>query len=304
MQWMNQSGTLKITHKARVKFSVGNYVDTVDCDVAPMSACHLLLGRPWQFDLDATHSGRSNNYLFMHKGIHHVLKPMLESTIKAEVFAPVKVKKKSAAIIPKPRTALLQEGENDMVIHAAIATASSIDAPLITANVNQERDKEEENNMTVGTQIISLKSSCNDQKMASHIFEDGQNMHSPCSEIICKDYKNAAGANLHAKSLAKDNSAFVTNKSSEPVDFKSKPRTALFQGREDDEPMAPQDNISEDLLAKNMNGPSFFKFGVFSSNEKYIKKAKEIFAPSGLSSTIKFKPGKYIFIGSMKVDIT
>jgi hypothetical protein len=45
MQWMNQSGKLKITHKVRVKFSVGNYVDIVDCDVAPLSACHLLLGR-------------------------------------------------------------------------------------------------------------------------------------------------------------------------------------------------------------------------------------------------------------------
>jgi hypothetical protein len=47
MQWMNHSGTLKITHKARVKFLVGTYIDTVDCDVAPLSACHLLLGRPW-----------------------------------------------------------------------------------------------------------------------------------------------------------------------------------------------------------------------------------------------------------------
>jgi len=39
MQWMNQSGTLKITHKARVKFLVGTYIDTVDCDVAPLTAC-------------------------------------------------------------------------------------------------------------------------------------------------------------------------------------------------------------------------------------------------------------------------
>jgi hypothetical protein len=46
IQWMNQSGTLKITHKVRAKFSIENYFDTVDCDVAPMSACHLLLGRP------------------------------------------------------------------------------------------------------------------------------------------------------------------------------------------------------------------------------------------------------------------
>jgi hypothetical protein len=44
MQCMNQSGTLKITYKVRVKFSVGNYMDTIDCDVVAMSACHLLLG--------------------------------------------------------------------------------------------------------------------------------------------------------------------------------------------------------------------------------------------------------------------
>ena len=70
IQWMSQSGTLKITHKARVKFSVGTYIDTVDYDVAPLSACHLLLGRPWQFDLNATHGGRSNNYSFVHKEVN------------------------------------------------------------------------------------------------------------------------------------------------------------------------------------------------------------------------------------------
>jgi hypothetical protein len=124
MQWMNQSGTLKITHKARVKFSVGSYIDTVDCDIAPVSACHLLLGRPWQFDLDATHSGRSNTYSFVHKGVQHVLKPMLESAIKAEIFAPSRVKKRFAEITPKPRTALFQEGESDVINPVSITTAT------------------------------------------------------------------------------------------------------------------------------------------------------------------------------------
>jgi hypothetical protein len=86
MQWMNQSGMLKITHKVRVKFSIGNYIDTVDYDVAPLSACHLLLGQPWQFDLDATHGGCSNTYLFMHKGMSHVLKPMMETAIEVDIF--------------------------------------------------------------------------------------------------------------------------------------------------------------------------------------------------------------------------
>jgi hypothetical protein len=34
VQWMNQSGMLRITHKSRVKFSAGNYMDIIDCDVA------------------------------------------------------------------------------------------------------------------------------------------------------------------------------------------------------------------------------------------------------------------------------
>jgi hypothetical protein len=115
VQWMNQSGTLKITHKTRVKFSVGDYMDTIDCDVAAMSACHLLLGRPWQYYLDATHSGHSNHYSFVHKGVSHVLKPMKESVIMVEVFATVK-RRKPAETIPKSRTTLFKGEENDVAI--------------------------------------------------------------------------------------------------------------------------------------------------------------------------------------------
>jgi hypothetical protein len=116
IQWMNQSGMLKITHKMRVKFSIANYIDTVDYDVALLSACHLLLRRPCQFDLDATHTGRSNRYSFMHKGIQHVLKLMIESAIKAEAFAPVKKKFHAATIKAKPGMALIQGEENDVVV--------------------------------------------------------------------------------------------------------------------------------------------------------------------------------------------
>nr|AAX96623.1 retrotransposon protein, putative, Ty3-gypsy sub-class [Oryza sativa Japonica Group]ABA92971.1 retrotransposon protein, putative, Ty3-gypsy subclass [Oryza sativa Japonica Group] len=40
--------------------------DSVDCDVVPMQACLLLLGRPWEHDNDATHHDRSNKYTFVH----------------------------------------------------------------------------------------------------------------------------------------------------------------------------------------------------------------------------------------------
>jgi hypothetical protein len=34
-------------------FAIGKYSDEVMCDVVPIHASHLLLGRPWQFDWKA-----------------------------------------------------------------------------------------------------------------------------------------------------------------------------------------------------------------------------------------------------------
>jgi hypothetical protein len=68
IQWLNNSGMAKITHIARVHFSIGTYHDYADCDVVPMQACSLLLGRHWEFDTDAIHYGRSNKYTLVHNG--------------------------------------------------------------------------------------------------------------------------------------------------------------------------------------------------------------------------------------------
>jgi len=51
----------------KVKLSIGNYVDDVLCDVVPMEACDVLLGRPWQFDKKTIHDGLTNEITFTHK---------------------------------------------------------------------------------------------------------------------------------------------------------------------------------------------------------------------------------------------
>jgi hypothetical protein len=51
----------------------------------------------------------------VHKSVSHVLKPMKESVIKAEVFATVKMRK-HAETIPKSRKTLFQGEENDVAI--------------------------------------------------------------------------------------------------------------------------------------------------------------------------------------------
>ncbi|WVZ58320.1 hypothetical protein U9M48_008601 [Paspalum notatum var. saurae] len=81
IQWLNDSGKAKVTQTVRVYFSIGSYSDFADCDVVPMQACSLLLGRPWEYDTDALHHGRSNKYTFMHKGKKITLLPLTPSEI-------------------------------------------------------------------------------------------------------------------------------------------------------------------------------------------------------------------------------
>ena len=65
LQWLSNGSIVQVTKQVVVPFSIGKkYVDEVVCDVIPMDACNLLLGRPWQFDREATHDGRKNTYTF------------------------------------------------------------------------------------------------------------------------------------------------------------------------------------------------------------------------------------------------
>ncbi|GJX87945.1 putative nucleotidyltransferase, ribonuclease H, partial [Tanacetum coccineum] len=63
--WIKKVLTLKVTEICKVPLAIGkHYNELVTYDVVDMEACHVLLGRPWQHDMDATHKGKSNMYLF------------------------------------------------------------------------------------------------------------------------------------------------------------------------------------------------------------------------------------------------
>jgi hypothetical protein len=46
VQWLNNSETVKVSSMIHLSFLIGDYHGEVDCDIVPMQACHLLLGRP------------------------------------------------------------------------------------------------------------------------------------------------------------------------------------------------------------------------------------------------------------------
>ncbi|XP_027155838.1 uncharacterized protein LOC113756414 [Coffea eugenioides] len=75
-QWLNESGDIKVTKQVVVPFQIGKYVDEVLCDVVPMQASHILLGRPWQYDKKTTHDGFTNKYCFLHHNKKMTLVPL------------------------------------------------------------------------------------------------------------------------------------------------------------------------------------------------------------------------------------
>ena len=42
----------------------------------PMHVCHILLGRPWKYDIEVVHDGRKNTYSLEKDGKRHTLSPL------------------------------------------------------------------------------------------------------------------------------------------------------------------------------------------------------------------------------------
>jgi len=77
LKWLNDGGDIEITKQALICFSVGKkYRDNVLYDVVPISACHILLDRPWQFDRHVMHDGFKNTYSLIIDKEKIVLNPL------------------------------------------------------------------------------------------------------------------------------------------------------------------------------------------------------------------------------------
>ena len=82
IQWLNQGKGLQVNSRCLISFSLGkNYQDELWCDVVPMDACHILLGRPWMYDRRVMHNGYLNTYSFTKNGKKITLNPMSPSEL-------------------------------------------------------------------------------------------------------------------------------------------------------------------------------------------------------------------------------
>ena len=115
IQWLNQGKGLRVSSRCLLSLSIGkSYVDELWCDVLPMDACHVLLGRPWLFDRKVVHDGYQNTYTFLKDGRKITLAPL----------APHKISK------PKPQES---HGEREVLFLE----------PTILASLHEHKNRKE-----------------------------------------------------------------------------------------------------------------------------------------------------------------
>lgn len=126
VSWLQKGHRFLVNEQSEVEFQIGKYKDKVLCDIMPMDVCHILLGRPWQFDRRVTHDGVSNCYQFEKDGIKHTLVPLKEEgTAKTsspktvllggkEFLQQMEEEEVSYAVVSKPKVVLMHTEITDL----------------------------------------------------------------------------------------------------------------------------------------------------------------------------------------------
>jgi hypothetical protein len=75
VSWVDTS-SIDIKDRCLLPIQFMSYKDEIWCDVIPMDVGHVILGRPWLYDLDVTIYGRTNSCSFTFKGKKIKLNPL------------------------------------------------------------------------------------------------------------------------------------------------------------------------------------------------------------------------------------
>ncbi|XP_065620600.1 uncharacterized protein LOC136063732 [Quercus suber] len=130
LSWFKKGNEVKVTKRYLVPFSIRKkYFDEVWCDVVPMDACHILLGRPWQYDRQTMHDGKKNTYTLSKDNQQFTLLPMKE-----------KVTSKSSTTSLLASKSFIQESQDSGYILALIPvnTMAGTDVPSAVTELLQQ----------------------------------------------------------------------------------------------------------------------------------------------------------------------
>jgi len=112
LQWLNECGVVGVNRQVMIFFSIGKYKNEVLCDVMPMHATHLLLGRPWQFDRKAKHDEFKNMYSLEKYGRIYTLAPLTPKQVYEDQIQLKKSYEEEHSALAKVEEQAKQHGEN------------------------------------------------------------------------------------------------------------------------------------------------------------------------------------------------
>jgi len=84
LQWINDDEGMVVNQQVEVNFSIGNFEDSMLCDIVPIEVCHVLLGRPWLFERETIHHGHTNEITFTQQERKIVLHPLISSQVEED----------------------------------------------------------------------------------------------------------------------------------------------------------------------------------------------------------------------------
>eukprot|EP00253_Pinus_taeda_P007111 PITA_07111 len=129
VSWLQKGHQLLVDEQSEVEFQIGCYKDKIIGDIMPMDVCHILLGKPWQYDRKVTHDGVLNCYKFEKYGVKHTLVPIREEKEAVEGNEPkallmnrkqflkqVENSEMNYAVVRKTRTVLLHTKITDLPV--------------------------------------------------------------------------------------------------------------------------------------------------------------------------------------------
>jgi hypothetical protein len=175
---LNECGEIKANKQVLVAFTIGRYSDEVLCDVVPMHAGHILLGRSWQYDRRVIHDWFRNRYNFVQDGKTIKLAPLTpkqvykdQLNLKSEIEQKGKSENENREV-PKnkeekrvePREKKEREhaeikGKGKMSFYAKeseVKRAFLVDQPMIFLVFKESYLNLDETNQSLPTLVVSL----------------------------------------------------------------------------------------------------------------------------------------------------
>jgi hypothetical protein len=77
IRWIKRGTKKQVFERCHFTFLIRKHnSDSVLCDVVEMDACHIILERPWQYDVDTQHKGKDNVYIIFCDGWKIIFRPL------------------------------------------------------------------------------------------------------------------------------------------------------------------------------------------------------------------------------------